>query len=249
MSDKIVDFYTKREFLTAGQCNAEGELPLSAFVGRLIEVATAHANAADFGYARLIQHGCSWVLSRVSAEITRLPGINEWFELTTWVEDIGRLMTTRCFRMTDDEGSVFAEVRTAWCAINIESRRPADLRVLQPDISDYVNDRLRCPLAPAPKPRKVVDADRVTDYRFCYSDIDFNRHVNSCRYVALLLDSWDMDFFDRNRVQAFDIVFHHEAREGERARVIVRTEGNVAHTEIAGSEAPYCMCRLTFASR
>lgn len=250
MEKDIINVFSQREFLTAGQCNAEGEMPLYAFLSRLIEVATAHSNKACFGYARLIEHRCSWVLSRVTASITRLPGINEWFSIKTWVEEIGRLMTTRCYEMTDDEGRVIATVRTAWCAINIDTRRPADLNVVLPGISSYINSDLHCPIVPAAKPRRVREADRVEDYRFKYSDIDFNRHVNSCRYMELLLDGWDVDFFDRNRVSAFDLVFHHEALEGQQARVLIKNleDGKVA-TEIAGEDSSYCLCTFEFAPR
>lgn len=247
---EILKSFEVKEFLTAGQTSAEGELPLTAFVSRLIEIATGHANRADFGYSRLIEDNCSWVLSRLTAEIDRLPGINETFSLKTWIEDVGRLMTNRCFEMYDEEGRSIARVRSAWCAINIETRRPTDLLTTFPRIIEYVNTELKCPVEVGPKPRAIKEPTRSEAYRFRYSDIDLNRHVNSCRYVGLLTDLWDMHFFDTHRVAAFDLVFHHEALEGETGYIESVETGELEFmTQIRGESAPYCLCKFRFALR
>ena len=49
-------------------------------------------------------------------------------------------------------------------------------------------------------------------YRFQYSDLDINRHVNSSRYIELLLNQWSLEFHDKNRLTRFDIAYIHEAR-------------------------------------
>ena len=68
--------YSKVYFLTAGECDAEGRMPLTLLTSRIIESATCHANSLGIGYADLIKLDLAWVLSRVSIEIDDLPGIN-----------------------------------------------------------------------------------------------------------------------------------------------------------------------------
>ncbi len=46
--------YTKRYYLSAGECNPESEMPVPLLVSRLIEIATLHANEWGVGYAHLI---------------------------------------------------------------------------------------------------------------------------------------------------------------------------------------------------
>lgn len=251
---EILKEFSVRDYLTAGRCNASGEMPLPSFVSALIETATAHSNDNNFGYARLIRDNCSWVLSRVTARIARMPSINEWYTIKTWVEDVGRLMTSRCYVMTDDDGNTLAEVRTNWCAINIDTRRPADLHAMLPEINEYVNAELVCPLEATAKPRPVkTPAGEGLEYAFVYSDLDFNRHVNSCRYVELLLDLRDMAFYDANRLEGFDLVFLREAHEGHRATVIADRDdaapGRIV-TELRGEDGThYCVGTFDFVAR
>ena len=71
------DRFIHKFFLTAGECDAEGRMPLTRVAERIIEVATEHANALGIGYAALIKKNLGWVLSRLSIEMKRFPGINE----------------------------------------------------------------------------------------------------------------------------------------------------------------------------
>lgn len=235
---------TSRRFFTAAECNAQKEMPLTTLVQRLIEVATEHANAIDIGYSRLCQYGCTWVLSRVTLEIDRMPGVNEYYSLTTWVENVTRLYSERCFEMTDDGGNVMGRARTMWIAINVESRRPADLTMIE-GMGQAVNQDRVCNVERCPKPRAVNEPDGEDFYRFRTCDIDFNRHVNSTRYVELILDHWPVDFFDANRVSMFDISYHHEALFGQDATVRCKTDDDgVHHIEIKGDDATFVLATL-----
>lgn len=243
--------YTVTNFQAAGMCNGQGEMPLASLIDVLIQTATGHANRSGFGYACLIQQNCSWVLSRVVAKIDTLPVINSTYILETWVENVNRLMTNRNFEMRDaDTGKVMLQAKTVWCAINLESRRPADLPATFPDLLNVVNPRtVEVELGPKPRPVKEV-TDHIDSYRFRFSDIDLNRHVNSCRYVELIVDHWDMEFFDRNRVSEIDLVFHHEALFNQESRLKVAMRDNVASIELADDrETTFCLARITFESR
>ena len=57
----ITPEYTHTYLLTAGECNAQGIMPVTLFAARVIEVATFHANGLGVGYDRLIADGLAWV--------------------------------------------------------------------------------------------------------------------------------------------------------------------------------------------
>lgn len=82
--------YQQSFYLSAGECNPQCEMPLTLLVSRVIEVATNHANSWGVGYARLIEDNQGWVLSRVTVEMKRYPRVDEWYTLTTWIEDYNR---------------------------------------------------------------------------------------------------------------------------------------------------------------
>ena len=214
---------THRYFLTAGECDGNARMPLPLLVSRLIEVATEHANSLGIGYDRLITLNLAWVLSRVSVEISRLPGINESYSVATWIESTNRLFSERCFTLSDASGKPFAHARTTWAAIDITLRKPTNPGVLG-DIM-FPTDPLPCPVAPAPRMKPLPDSARAETYTFRYCDLDFNRHVNTVRYVDLILNHWPLDWHDTHSVARFDITFIRESHFGETADLRVADDG------------------------
>ncbi len=210
--------------LTAGETDANGRIPPTLVVERMIEVATLHANNLGIGYRRLMEDNLAWVLSRIAYSLDRSPRINETYTLTTWIESWNRLFSNRCFAFTDGEGKVIGGGRSVWAAIDITARTAADLSeiaLIAPADPDAV-----CPMAPSPRLRPIAQetADRIEHYTFTYSDLDFNRHVNSARYIARILDLWPLERYDRERIASLDIAYHHECRYGQTADLLVTTD-------------------------
>ena len=201
---------------TADQANCAGRMPLWLIVSRVIEVATEHANILGIGYADLLPMGIGWVLSGLTVEMDRWPGINETYTLTTWVEDFNRLYSDRCFEVADGEGRVIGHVRSLWVAIDLEKRTAADLSVLEP--GQFVSNTGRCPLPRRQKLPAVTleQATLVEDYTYRYCDIDFNGHVNTVRHIEHVLNLWGPEVYGATAVETMQIQFLHECRYGER---------------------------------
>ncbi len=210
MNDQI---FAQKYFLTAGECNAEGRMPLTLLTARLIECATKHANSLGVGYADLIKIDLAWVLSRVSIEIDELPGINAEYIVNTWIESTNRMFSERCFSVTDADGHIFAQARTTWAAICITTRRAANPAVLGDVL--FPSDPPVCPVAPARRTPPLTADDRVGEYSFRYCDIDFNRHVNTVRYLDVILNGWDLIHYDNYEIARFDVAFHKECHFGD----------------------------------
>lgn len=121
---------THKYMLTAAECDARGTISPALMTERIIEVATQHANLLGIGYADLSQHGIGWVLSRMALCMQRWPRFNRSFALHTWIEDVNRLYSTRCMRITGEDGDTIGEARTIWAAINTADRTPADISIL-----------------------------------------------------------------------------------------------------------------------
>lgn len=204
--------------MTAAGASAQGTLPLSTLVADVIQVATDHANALGVGYSRLIEDGNSWVLSRLTIEVDRMPRIHEDYSLTTWIEGFNRHFSERNFELRAS-GVTIGYMRTVWVAINVATRRPADLSGIS-HLQSTVSDR-RCPIEPQRRiPSPPADMADVYEVIFRSSDIDFNRHVTTTRYMELAVDSLPLELYDRASTRRFEIAFRHEARWGEAARVI-----------------------------
>ncbi len=215
-NDKKV--FSKTYYLAAGECNPQGELPLTLLMTRIIEVATLHANSWGVGYARLIQENQVWVLSRVTIEMMAYPRVNENYRLTTWIEDYNRHFSQRNMRIDDAEGNPLGYVRTIWMVIDMNTRASVDISQLA-YIRENVSD-MQCPIEPMSRLHPIQDG-RAIDYTFGYMDCDFNRHVNTVRYLSHLMNLFDMERYDHNFISRMEISFVKETRYGETAQFII----------------------------
>lgn len=111
-----------------------------------------------------------------------LSGINEDYALSTWVESYNRHFSDRAFELTDGGGNVVGRAHSTWVAIDMRRRTMADL-------SDFERDAIPCldkpcGISPARRIPTLADSASQEPLHFSYSDIDFNRHVNTVRYLA-----------------------------------------------------------------
>ena len=241
--------YTHKYFLTAGECNAQQQMPITLIAQRVIEVATEHANILGVGYADLIKSNEGWVLSRMTIEMTRYPGVNEEYSFTTWIEGFNRLYSERNMEIQDGKGETIGYVRTIWVAIDMETRRPCDLTSIK-WLANTVSDR-PCPIAKQGRllPLKEEESTISAQHRFKVSDIDFNRHVNSVRYMDAFLDQWNLEHFDNNDIARFEIQYLHETHFGDKAHIITKCVENIAETEILVNETANCRAKIEFKSK
>ena len=153
----------------------------------------------------------------------RWPGVNSSYVIETWVQAHNRRFSERDFRITDSDGNVMGYARSIWMTIDMETRTGGDLSQLTP-LPEAMNPT-EIPMAPMGRMAATVpDNAEVTPYTFRYTDCDNNRHVNTARYIEVMLNRWDMDFYDRHTIRRFDIAFHNECRYGDSVDVSLWAE-------------------------
>jgi medium-chain acyl-[acyl-carrier-protein] hydrolase len=239
--------FTHKFFLTAGECNAELEMPVTLFVSRVIEISTMQANNLGIGYSRLIEDNTGWVLSRVTFEMKRYPTVNEEYTFTTWVESFNRHFSQRDMEVRDARGEVIGYVRTIWMIINFATREGVDLTKLNFNIN-YISTK-ECPIPMQPR-QAPVNATRTAHYKFQYSDFDFNRHVNTVRYVELLLNQFPLEKYDEFMVNRLEMAFYKESRYGETASVLVDDSNPLdCRLSVDVDAVSHCRARFIFVPR
>lgn len=203
--------------------------------GSILNTAGIDAHGKGFGVDALNADNHSWVLSRMAVELDWQPTQYTDYTVATWISDYGRVLSTRNFTLTDAAGREFGRAVTQWAMIDLQSRSAIDLSWVGDAHADAIVD---VP-PPAEKPRKIrsVTPSERYEHRVVYSDIDFNRHVNTVRYLELILNHWPLEHHDRHIVRRLDLMFHHECRFGETVRLLVSTDGDTSLCELAkGSE-------------
>lgn len=245
----MTSLFEQTYFLTPAECNPEGRMPITLLINRLIEVATLHANDLGIGYDALVGRHETWVLSRVAVEMSLYPGVNSHYTVRTWVCSVNRLFSERDFEILLGDGTVIGHARTVWAVMNTETRAVADISQFE-WIRNMVPDGKTCPINKPARPLPVSTPTRTETYRFTYCDLDVNRHVNSSRYIELLLNQWSLEFHDLNRLTRFEIAYMHEACFDELVEVRLAESGTDAtRAELLNGTTPLCRALLTFRPR
>ena len=199
----------------------------------MLNVAGLDAHGKGFGIDVLHADNHSWVLSRMAIEIDRRPAQYTGYTVATWINEYGRVLSTRNFTLTDDTGCEFGRAVTQWAMLDLVNRTAVDLSHVGDAHADALVD---CP-PPAEKPRKIraVTPTQRVEHRIVYSDIDFNRHVNTMRYIEMMCDLLPIEQVTSPDPVRIDLHFLHESRYGQTLTVGCewRAEAREALFEIA----------------
>lgn len=243
---------TRSFYLSAAECNAQQEMSLPLLAQKLIDVATKHANILGIGNPNMPNPDMGWVLSRLTVEMNRYPHENTNYSITTWVEDWNRHFSRRAFSIADEEGNIMGYARSIWMVLNTSDRSNAGLTGI--NFKPEWISNMECPIPMQEKHVRIEPDDNSPVYRFKYCDIDFYRHVNTVRYIDLLLNQFDMQDYDENIINRLELSFLHEASYGMEIRIMKQTSETNAllhrlYLEKSDASMPILYSRLRFAPR
>ena len=187
-----------------------GRMSVSSMFDIILGAAGDDAHSRGFGVDALAQNNYGWVLSRICFELDNLPREYSEFTLYTWISDFNRLASTRNFQLVDAEGREFGRAVSQWCLLDFSTRMPADMNVMA---KAHEGNMVDAP-SPCERPRRLmaVESEPVAQHRVTYSDIDFNRHMNTMRYIDIIFDSMPIEVPEKMEALRMDINFMREAR-------------------------------------
>ena len=209
---------------------------ISSLGAAILNTAGIDAHGKGFGVDALNADNHSCVLSRMAVEFASRPVQYTDYEVATWISDYGRVLSTRNFTLTDTaSGREFGRAVTQWAMIDLQSRSAIDLSWVGDAHADAVVDAA----SPTDKPRKIreVNPTETADHRVVYSDIDFNRHVNTMRYIEMMLDMLPVGMLTREAPVRLDIHFLKECRFGQTLTVGCEQREHSALFEISAEGA------------
>ena len=95
--------------------------------------------------------------------------------------------------------------------------------------------------------RPITDGDWAK-YRFRYTDLDFNQHVNTVRYVELLMNQCHIDYWTKKRLNRFEISFSKECTYNQEVNLLLTDNNGDIRIDIndAVSGANHCKARFVF---
>ena len=175
----------------------------------LLEVAGTVADDLGFGIANLHPKGLTWILTRLSVEMYELPTHCEKVRFETWIESNAHMLSTRDFRIYSGD-KLIGQCKSVWAVLDLEKREIVNIfddPIFEGCVDGEVLDMPRVRMTTIPEPTGCVP------HKVVYSDIDYNGHCNSCRYLQAMTDAYLPDYYGKK--VRLDINYSKEAMLGE----------------------------------
>jgi len=175
----------------------------------LLETAGTVADELGFGIAKLHPIGLTWIITRLSVEMYELPGPCEKIRIETWIESNVHMLSTRDFRIYKGD-QLIGQCKSVWAVLDMEKREIVNIfddPMFEGCIDGEVIDMPRVRMTTIPEPTGCIP------HKIVYSDLDYNRHCNSCRYLQAMTDAYLPDYY--GKTVRLDINYSKEAMLGE----------------------------------
>jgi len=180
----------------------------------LLEVAGTVADDLGFGIAKLHPMGLTWILTRLSVEMYELPTHCQKVLFETWIESNTHMLSTRDFRIYSGD-KLIGQCKSVWAVLDLEKREIVNLfddPMFEGCVDGEVIDLPRVRMTTIPEQTGCVA------HKVVYSDIDYNGHCNSCRYLQAMTDAYLPDYYGK-KVRV-DINYQKEAMLGEELQTL-----------------------------
>lgn len=199
-----------------------GHLSWHTLGKQLLTCAGYHADSHGFGFKSMSAEHRAWVLSRLVMECESMPHTLEEYHIETFVNKVYRQFTDRMFILHGADGeSIHGYGFSTWALIDYESRVPVNLDELPNGGFRAVLTERTLPIT-GPGRIRVKSQEAVAQHTVAFTDLDVNGHMNSIRYIDLLMDLAVTSV--KGGVRRIDIAFGREAMLGD--TLLIYRDGN-----------------------
>jgi len=193
-------------------------LRVGSLVNLLIQSAINSADQLGFGFGGLRQQHLFWVLSRMHVKITRPLKWYEEVTVETWPKNVEKLLYIRDYIIRDKTGKEVAKATSAWLAIDLESKRPKKIDGLDAEIFTSLKEKQA--ISHMPERLSPIDSGESFEFKTTYFDIDLNKHVTSTRYIDWMMDTFSLDFHEKNYPKELVINYNKETMPDEKLKLL-----------------------------
>ena len=221
----------KKEYIVSNNdVDSRFQLKVPAIFRYFQDVALLATEEAEVDSISLSKKSIDWVITRMAVEIKRLPKCNETIYVHTYPGKDMAMLYPRYFFITDKNNNVIIRSSSIWALIDNNTRKViVDRDVISKLPEEKHDDQL-------PLPEKISlpeETNFIENRTIHYSDLDFNSHMNNVRYVEILMDTKDSEFYKTYRPSFILLNYMKELKEKE--SVSVATSGSNPLTILVSS--------------
>ncbi|MBQ6977687.1 MAG: hypothetical protein IJQ18_03535 [Paludibacteraceae bacterium] len=222
------------------EVDGEKKLRLFNLENYLLEVAGTVADELGFGITNLHPKGLTWILTRLSVEMYELPTHCEKVRFETWIESNAHMLSTRDFRIYSGD-KLIGQCKSVWAVLDLEKREIVNIfddPMFEGCVDGEVIEMNRIRMTTIPEPTGIVP------HKVVYSDIDYNGHCNSCRYLQAMTDAYLPAYYGKK--VRLDINYQKEAMLGEELQTLyLVTEDGVQYQQKNPHGETSCSAKIT----
>ena len=188
-----------------------GRLKASSILAYLQDVAGDHSAILGTDRYALTDKNLFWAVIRHRVQISRLPKTGEKLRIETWPMPTTRTAYPRSTIAYDESGNECFRSISLWVLMDMTTRA----MVLPGKSGVAVEGQI---LGGEIEPAGAMAAkERANSERRAvrYTDLDWNGHMNNCRYLDWVDDLTGSDFHQNHSVTEFSVCYFSEAKEDE----------------------------------
>ena len=212
ISVNVVFMHTEKVLIGSNDVDSSLTLRVSSLFKIIQDVIMHQSEKINVGVSETIEKGILWVVSRVHIVLNRLPKYQEEVICETYPgkTKLG-LIYPRFFKMKDKNGNTLISFSSIWSLMDKEKRKPTTSKVIEERcIPEERDDELSLP-----EKVEEIEASEILKRKVQYSDVDLNGHLNNTRYMEILSDIHDSDFYKTHQIKSLTLNYMKEIREGE----------------------------------
>lgn len=236
--------------------DATRRLRLYSMENYLLNVAGKVADAMGIGIPALLPMNDTWIITHMNMEMLYLPKHGEEMVIETWIERNAHMLSVRDFRIykPQEDGSelLIGCAKSVWAVLNLETREIVN--IFDHDIFNGSVDGDVLNMARAPRFKPIVLDDLESDamalqtgeilHEIQYSDVDYNRHCNSCKYLEWMVNA--MQAFDNQKPFRLDINYVKELYQGDIMYTrFLKTENAVQYQQVDENGITCCNAMIS----
>ena len=236
--------------------DASRRLRLYSMENYLLNVAGKVADEMGIGIPTLLPMNYTWIITHMNMEMNFLPKHGEEMIIETWIERNAHMLSVRNFRIyqaqDNGEEKLIGCAKSVWAVLDLETREIVNIfdhPMFERSIDGEVLNMAR---APRFKPIVLDDLEDDTQavktgevmHEIQYSDVDYNRHCNSCKYLEWMVNA--VRAFDNQKPFRLDINYVKELYEGEIMWTrFLKTENTVQYQQVDENGKTCCNAMIT----
>ena len=250
--------------------DASRRLRLYAMENYLLNIAGKVADEMGIGIPSLLPMNYTWIITHMNMEMMFLPKHGDVMVVETWIERNAHMLSVRDFRIyrvsgigdrisgigdrvSDDEGlELIGCAKSVWAVLDLTSREIVNIFDHEMFANAVDGEVLNMARAPRFRPIQLDNLEDDTAalkagevlHEIQYSDVDYNRHCNSCKYLEWMINA--LMAFDNQKPFRLDINYVKELYQGDSMYTrFLKTDNAVQYQQVDENGTTCCNAMIS----